>query len=605
MKSISIAILAISMLTILTSNIQAQTKCTATLSDDTETINVPCLIENGSSYSAHLKQINGNQIFLTKTSTSQLDAKDKCVATLEQNENGSDIHIPCIIKPDGGYIDGLWHSPMESSDFKTIWISSGIKELISSTNEIHPRAVVSTSKIDSWVQKLTGVCKDMDGSYGCQCVDLMHDYIQNVLGIPRASHDIRGNAYNIYNNIPISGKTISHGNVTVGFSKINNTPTGVPQKGDIIFWKPSASNGQAGHVAIYLSGNADSFTSIDQNWINASLSRGSKAAIVTHNYISGGGVAGWLRPNVTGSSAGLNNPPTLIQTAPSIGSVFPSTTTQVPLSWNASSDATNFRVVVSTREDFSGFNDDLGSSTCDSSCFTWGTTSTSGVFTRATPGQTYYWKIRANNSNASIASSFTEAWSFSTSSNTESQISGEAADILNGENYTNWVYYQKSGLWYITNIFGSTYALGRNSSNHASWISIGNGIPTAQINWSTKTVSINSNTYTSNSYEAISLVNGESEMMTGNSASSFASNIEGQSIPFSWYFFRSKSGNGKWYITDTNQNGSNILGLKLTTDGSNYDWQSIKNSSGVVVSPLNWSKTISNGNNVKIIRFTN
>lgn len=603
MKMKSSLNLAIAALVVLSPNAHAQTKCTATLSSDSETIDIPCLISESLPYYAQLKSTNNKNISLEKISTSELDTEDKCIATLEHNETGTDLYIPCIKKPEGGLIDGLWRRSVETSEFKTVWISSGVTEFDSSTDNYKPRAVVSTSSIDAWVQKSTGVCKDMDGSYGCQCVDLMHDYIQNVLGVPRTSHNIRGNAYNIYNNIPSTGKTISHGNVSVGFSKINNTPTGVPQKGDIIFWKPSSSNGQAGHVAIYLNGNADSFTSIDQNWINASLSKGSKAAIVTHNYTSGGGVAGWLRPNVSGSIVGSNTPPTLSQTAPATGTAFPSATSQVPLSWTASSDATNFRVVVSTKEDFSGFNDDLGSSTCDSSCFTWGTASTSGVFTQAIPGQTYYWKIRANNSNASVASSFTEAWSFSTNSNVEPQISGEAADILNGENYTDWVYYEKSGIWYITSIFGTTYALGRNSKNHAAWISIGNGIPSAEINWSTKTATVNSRTYTSNVYEAISLVDGTNEMLTNNAASSFASNIEGQNVPFSWYFFRSKSGSGKWYIADTNQSSSTILGLKLTSDGSNYDWQTIKNANGSIVSTLNWSKDITSGSNVKIIRF--
>lgn len=69
------------------------------------------------------------------------------------------------------------------------------------------------------------------------------------------------------------------------FNWITNTPTGVPQPGDIIVWNTAV--GPYGHTAIFVDGNASSFRSFDQNWPT-----GSAAHIQNHNY---NGVVGWLR----------------------------------------------------------------------------------------------------------------------------------------------------------------------------------------------------------------------------------------------------------------------------------------------------------------------
>ena len=69
------------------------------------------------------------------------------------------------------------------------------------------------------------------------------------------------------------------------FDWIPNTPTGVPQAGDIVVWGNAV--GQYGHTAIFIDGNAQSFRSFDQNW-----PVGTAAHIQQHNY---NGVLGWLR----------------------------------------------------------------------------------------------------------------------------------------------------------------------------------------------------------------------------------------------------------------------------------------------------------------------
>ncbi len=144
------------------------------------------------------------------------------------------------------------------------------------------------SDIDNFVSVKVNTSTDMDGYYGAQCVDLMHAYISDVLDITYP-HGLTGNAYAVYESVSgsVTKQSGSHG--TVRFDKIANTAAGAPQKGDIVFW----SSGAVGHVAIFLSGDANSFQSIDQNWINPSVNYGSPAKIVTHSY---SGVAGWLHP---------------------------------------------------------------------------------------------------------------------------------------------------------------------------------------------------------------------------------------------------------------------------------------------------------------------
>lgn len=133
--------------------------------------------------------------------------------------------------------------------------------------------------LDSFVSKWNGKFIDFDGNYGPQCVDLMRQYIKECLGkdpysIPRANY-----AKNIFYNFK-SNKD---------FQKILNTPNGVPQKGDIIFWKTYFGvTGIAGHVAIFSGGNVYKFISFDQNYPS-----GSPCRYFNHSYK---GVVGWLHP---------------------------------------------------------------------------------------------------------------------------------------------------------------------------------------------------------------------------------------------------------------------------------------------------------------------
>lgn len=132
-----------------------------------------------------------------------------------------------------------------------------------------------------FIIKYNGKGIDFDGYYGDQCMDLMHQYCVDVLGLPGILF-AAPTAYQAYQNANDSR-----------FTKIDNSPTGVPTNGDIIFWNTSI--GSAGHVAVFINGDANSFTSFDQNWPTGSLCHEQ-----AHNYK---GVAGWLHFNQNDTQA--------------------------------------------------------------------------------------------------------------------------------------------------------------------------------------------------------------------------------------------------------------------------------------------------------------
>lgn len=131
---------------------------------------------------------------------------------------------------------------------------------------------------DDFIGKWNDRGIDFDGYYGNQCMDLMHQYIVEVLGLTDGRILAADTAKDVYLKFSsVIGNQY--------FEKIDNTPTGVPQKGDIMFWGQTV--GTAGHVAIYLDGDVNKFRSFDQNWPT-----GSKCHLQNHDY---SGVIGWLR----------------------------------------------------------------------------------------------------------------------------------------------------------------------------------------------------------------------------------------------------------------------------------------------------------------------
>ena len=116
---------------------------------------------------------------------------------------------------------------------------------------------------------------DWDHALGYQCMDLYHQYVNDVL--PGYPHPAAKGAAWLIGALPASH-----------YTWYANTITAVPKQGDILLWNTSAGGGY-GHVAIYNTGNVLSFTSFDQNW-----PVGSYAHFQSHNYF--GGLQGWYRP---------------------------------------------------------------------------------------------------------------------------------------------------------------------------------------------------------------------------------------------------------------------------------------------------------------------
>lgn len=119
---------------------------------------------------------------------------------------------------------------------------------------------------------------DYDGVSGVQCVDLAKMYLDKVFNIKAGAWGNAKDYYENFNNLPLKNS----------FTRIANTPTFVPQKGDIVVWGAGLGN-TYGHIAIATGeGNTSQFYSYDLNW-------GSKVVHkVLHNYK---GFLGVLRPN--------------------------------------------------------------------------------------------------------------------------------------------------------------------------------------------------------------------------------------------------------------------------------------------------------------------
>ena len=128
--------------------------------------------------------------------------------------------------------------------------------------------------LDEFVKKYDGKGIDYDGHFGYQCMDLYRQYVKEVLEFPQSEPVI--GACNVWDTY-----------LSAYYDRISNTPDGVPAKGDIIIWDCSAGGGY-GHIAVFLSGTVNSFTSLDQNWPEGSLVHKQR-----HTYSK---VLGWLHP---------------------------------------------------------------------------------------------------------------------------------------------------------------------------------------------------------------------------------------------------------------------------------------------------------------------
>lgn len=131
---------------------------------------------------------------------------------------------------------------------------------------------------NEFINTYTGKGFDYDGVSGVQCVDLAKMYLDKVFGIKAGAWGNAKDYYENFNKLPLRNS----------FTRIANTPSFEPQKGDIVVWGAGLGN-TYGHIAVATGeGNTSKFYSHDLNW-------GSKVVHkVLHNYK---GFLGVLRPN--------------------------------------------------------------------------------------------------------------------------------------------------------------------------------------------------------------------------------------------------------------------------------------------------------------------
>lgn len=134
--------------------------------------------------------------------------------------------------------------------------------------------------IDQFFSKWNGKYVDYDHAFGYQCVDLMRQYVYELENtnayqvIPQT-----GAAKNIFKNF-VNNKW---------FTKVLNSPTNAPKKGDIVFFGTYLFlYGLSGHVAVCEAADMMNLLTFDQNFPS-----GSPCHFVKHNYK---GILGWLTP---------------------------------------------------------------------------------------------------------------------------------------------------------------------------------------------------------------------------------------------------------------------------------------------------------------------
>ena len=130
---------------------------------------------------------------------------------------------------------------------------------------------------DEFVKTYKGKKVEYDKVSYYQCVDLVKMYVDKVLNLHFGAY---GNAKDYYYSYKIIPTLCNN------FTKIANTPTFIPQKGDIVVW----NNGKNGHIAIATGeGTTRWVNSFDQNY-----GLNKRCRIVKHDYKNFLGV---LRPD--------------------------------------------------------------------------------------------------------------------------------------------------------------------------------------------------------------------------------------------------------------------------------------------------------------------
>lgn len=137
-----------------------------------------------------------------------------------------------------------------------------------------------------FINTYNGKSFDYDGVAGTQCVDLAKMYLNKVFGLNPGAWGNAKDYYENFNNLPLKNS----------FTRIANTASFVPQKGDIVVWGAGLGN-KYGHIAIATGeGNTSNFYSYDLNWGSKTVRK------IQHNYK---GFLGVLRANDQAKITGI------------------------------------------------------------------------------------------------------------------------------------------------------------------------------------------------------------------------------------------------------------------------------------------------------------
>jgi len=137
--------------------------------------------------------------------------------------------------------------------------------------------------LEEHITKWAGKTVDFDGVYPKQCMDLVHWYVYEVLGISDKTVLAK----------PWASKVYTEFSWPQYFNRIANSTNNMPVKGDIAIYKeeinydPAVKHGY-GHICVVTEANINNFKSFDANWPVGSLPH-----IQGHDYNS---IWGWLHP---------------------------------------------------------------------------------------------------------------------------------------------------------------------------------------------------------------------------------------------------------------------------------------------------------------------
>ena len=132
--------------------------------------------------------------------------------------------------------------------------------------------------LQEFVDKHNGKPVDFDGNKKFWCVDLMRQYLVDVLGLDGWYFPSAKNAKSIF--LSFNGDN--------RFIKVVNNRWNYPQPGSIFFFGNRWNPFDDGHVCIVTGATVNNFISLDQNWPIGSL-----VHYQNHNYNN---ALGWFHP---------------------------------------------------------------------------------------------------------------------------------------------------------------------------------------------------------------------------------------------------------------------------------------------------------------------